>query len=210
MKTSSPFGFYALLTNPLRGYEYLTELLVDYGIAFVQLRMKDTPEDLIEPVALKLRKITAGSKTRFIINDSPALAVKVGADGVHVGQNDMAYDEVRKIVGENSIVGISTHNPDQTISACKLSPDYIGMGPVYATPTKKIPDPVIGINGLKEMLKEATVPGVAIGGIDLSNLRDVLEAGARNFCMVRQFTRSGDPEKVLKEILKIYGEFDKR
>jgi thiamine-phosphate pyrophosphorylase len=207
MKIPSEFGFYAILSDPVRGYEYCTKLFVDYEIAFVQLRMKDKPEDLVLKTARAMREITSGTKTRLIVNDNPYIAKAIGADGVHVGQNDMPYNEARSIVGKVVIIGMSTHSVKQTQEACGLKPDYIGVGPVFATPTKKKPDPVIGIDGMKEMLAQATVPAVAIGGITIQNLPLVLEAGAKNFCMVRPITTSRDPERVLKEILKVYRDY---
>lgn len=197
------FGFYAILTDPLRGYDYCTKVLVDAGVAFVQLRIKDRSPEEILPVAETMRNITAGSTTKFIINDYPELARTCGADGVHIGQDDMPLDKVRRIVGPEAIIGLSTHSPEQTKAVCALQPHYIGIGPVFPTPTKKNPDPVIGINGMRRMLAVATVPAVVIGGIDLTNVREVLDAGARNFCMVRQFTRSEEPEKTIAEILRI-------
>jgi thiamine-phosphate pyrophosphorylase len=204
MKIPETFGLYAILTDPVKGYEYTTKLFVDYEIAFIQLRMKTGPIDVVKKTAEKLRRITAGSTSRLIINDYPEIAKSAGADGVHIGQDDMPYEKARAITGPDAIIGISTHSPDQTRSACRLRPEYIGIGPVYPTPTKQRPDPVIGIDGMKEMLSLATVPAVVIGGIDLSNLRKVLEAGGRNFCMVRQLMQASDPEKTLKNILKIY------
>ena len=207
LKIPSRFGFYCVLTNPVKGYEYMTKLLTDMEFPFVQLRIKELPTEKVEMIALEMRKITDGSKTRLIINDDPHIARKTGADGVHIGQNDMSYGQVREIVGEESIIGISTHSPLQTMEACSLKPDYIGIGPVFPTPTKKIPDPVIGVEGMKKMLSVATVPAVCIGGIDLSNLREVLGAGAQNFCMVRQLTSSDDPRGILGEMEFIYREF---
>lgn len=204
---SQQFGFYAILTDPVKGYEYMTQLFVDQQIAFVQLRMKDVPEEEIVKTAEKMQKITSGSKTILIINDYPKIAVQAGADGSHIGQDDLPIEEVRFSTGDNHIIGLSTHNPTQTSNACCRKPDYIGIGPVYTTPTKKNPDPVIGISGMKAMLSIATVPAVAIGGIDFSNIRDVLDAGAKNFSMVRQLTKSENPEKVLKEIKAIYNEY---
>jgi thiamine-phosphate pyrophosphorylase len=201
------FGFYAVLTDPVRGYEYCTRLLVDYGIAFVQLRMKDVPRQIVIDTAAMMRKLTCGTKTRLIINDDPGIAKQVCADGVHIGQSDLPYHEARKIVGDGKIIGISTHSVKQMRKACGFSPDYIGTGPVYATPTKKNPDPVIGLNGLKNMLAGATVPAVAVGGITLENLPLVLSAGGKNFCMVRPITTAHNPEAVLKKILKIHMEF---
>jgi thiamine-phosphate pyrophosphorylase len=205
-KMPEKFGFYAILTNPMRGYEYVTQILVEYKIAFVQLRMKDAELSSIEDIACKMRKITLGTSTRLIINDYPDIAKKINADGVHIGQTDMQYSDARKIMGDSAIIGLSTHSPFQTKAACELSPDYIGIGPVFPTPTKKNPDPVIGISTMKEMLSISSVPGVAIGGITLEKLPEVLAAGAQNFSMVRPVNASDDPEKVIKEILRIYAE----
>jgi thiamine-phosphate pyrophosphorylase len=198
------FGFYAILTDPVRGYEYCTRVCVDYEIAFVQLRMKDVPQALVMETAERMRKITLGTKTRLIINDHPDIAARVAADGVHIGQKDASYHEARKIVGNDAIIGVSTPFVDQMKKTCALKPDYVGIGPVYPTPTKKDHDPAIGLEGLKTMIANATVPSVAIGGISLEILPQVLAAGARNFCMVRPITAAQEPEKALKEILKIY------
>lgn len=207
MKIPGAFGLYAILSDPARGYEYTARLLVDHRVAFIQLRMKDQPIDLIRRTAEKLRLLTAGSDSRLIINDDPGIALDACADGVHLGQEDMPYGRARAVAGPEAIIGLSTHSPDQTLRACTLKPDYIGIGPVYATPTKKKPDPVIGIDGMKKMLSLATVPAVVIGGIDLTNLREVLGAGARNFCMVRQLMQAEEPENILKETMKIAGEY---
>lgn len=204
MTIPDQFGFYAILTNPLLGYEHCTRVLVDAGIPFVQLRMKDTPSDTVRATAEKMRAITTGSSTRLIINDDPAIAREVEADGVHIGQDDMDYQSVRTILGNDAIVGISTHSVVQTESANDTHPDYIGVGPLFPTPTKQIADPAIGIAGMAAMVTAAAVPAVAIGGIDLVNLRGILEAGAKNFCMVRQFTQAADPAKVLRELRAIY------
>lgn len=197
------FGFYGILTDPVRGYEYCTKLFVDYKIAFVQLRMKDAPRDAVVETARAMREITSGTTTRLIINDDPEIAKEIGAEGVHLGQSDMPYQEARRIAGKNAIIGLSTHSVAQVRAACALSPGYVGVGPVYATPTKKIPDPAVGIDGMKAMLAKATVPAVAIGGITLENLALVLSAGAKNFCMVRPITTSAEPETTLRRILAV-------
>jgi len=154
--------------------------------------------------AQRMRAITAGSATRLIVNDWPDVAAEVGADGVHVGQSDMPYADARAIVGPDAIVGLSTHTPEQTRAACALGPDYIGVGPVFPTTTKKIPDPAIGIDGMRRMLGAATVPAVVLGSITLENLPAILAAGARNFAMVRPLNGSSEPEPVLKQILETY------
>src|SRR5512133_2897 len=150
MKIDSQFGFYAVLTDPLVGYEEMTRILVDHRIAFVQLRMKDAPLDTIRRTAEKMRSITLGTSTKFIVNDSPEIANETGADGVHIGQDDYPIEEVRAMIKPGMIIGLSTHSPSQTTDACLRNPDYIGVGPVYVTPTKKNPDPVIGLDGMKK------------------------------------------------------------
>ncbi|MBD3239193.1 MAG: thiamine phosphate synthase [Chitinivibrionales bacterium] len=205
MDTNHDFGFYAILTDPVCGYEHLTRLVVQYGIAFVQLRMKDRPTEEVRDIAAMMREVTAGSRTRFIVNDFPEIAAAVGADGVHVGQNDMPIEQARRIVGPDAIIGMSTHNPAQTARACAARPDYIGVGPVFPTPTKKIPDPPIGIEGMQTMLDIATVPAVVLGSITLENLPRILTAGARNFSLVRPLNSTPDPEPVLREIVRISG-----
>jgi thiamine-phosphate pyrophosphorylase len=207
MKIPETFGLYAILTDPIKGYEYMTGLLVDHEIAFIQLRMKTEPSDIILATAEKLRIITQGSSSRFIINDHADIAAKVNADGVHLGQDDLPYARAREVVGSSAIIGLSTHSPSQTRAACDLRPDYIGLGPVFPTPTKEKADPAIGINGMQAMIATSTVPYVAIGGIDLTNLRDVLAAGARNFCMVRQIMQAEEPEMLVKEIQRIWREY---
>jgi thiamine-phosphate pyrophosphorylase len=206
-KITDQFGFYAVLTDPIRGYEYLTRTCVEHCVTFVQLRMKDAPLSSIYKTAESMKKITEGSQTKLVINDFPQIAADICADGIHVGQTDLSYDEVLKIVGKDMIIGISTHSESQAIETSRFNPDYIGAGPVYPTPTKKIPDPAIGTDGLKKILGCTSIPAVAIGGINLDNFRDVLNTGAVNFCMVRQFTQSPTPERVLKTIQTIYNEY---
>ncbi|MFH0922089.1 MAG: thiamine phosphate synthase [Fibrobacterota bacterium] len=197
------FGFYGILTEPVRGYAYVAEVMVQAGVRFLQLRMKREPESEILKIAELVRRITEGTGTLFIVNDSARIAATVGADGVHLGQGDMRPDEAAAILGEDAIIGISTHNPAQTALACGLRPSYIGTGPVFRTPTKDIPDPVLGLDGLHRMLSLATVPAVAIGAVDAGNLRDVLRAGARNFSCVRPVNKAQNPEKVVRELFRI-------
>lgn len=199
-------GFYAILTAPRCGYERLTRLVVQYGVSVVQLRMKDRPLDEVRDIGVMMREVTAGSRTRLIVNDFPEIAAEVGADGVHVGQDDMPLEQARRIVGPDAVIGVSTHNPAQTATACAARPDYIGVGPVFATPTKKIPDPPIGIEGMQAMLAIATVPAVVLGSITVENLPHILAAGARSFSLVRPLNNTPDPEPVLREILRVSGE----
>ena len=197
------FGFYLVMTNPVVGYERCCEAAVRAGVRMVQLRMKDAPRSEIVSVGAALRKITAGSPTTFIVNDDPSIAAEVGADGVHVGQGDMAVAEVRRRYPELGIVGLSTHNPDQANAAIAQKPDYIGVGPVFATPTKKIPDPVLGTETAGRMIASVPFPAVAIGGIDFATLPSVLAAGARNWAVVRAVCGSSEPYDAIRRLQEI-------
>lgn len=194
------FGLYVILTDPVAGYHACCEAAVRAGVKMLQLRMKDSPRELIIKTARELMSITSGSDTKLIVNDEPLIAAEAGADGVHVGQDDMPVEEVRKRFPEIAIVGLSTHNLSQARAAEAIGPDYIGVGPVYATPTKKIPDPVLGIERAAEMISAVTMPAVAIGGLNRETIRDIIRAGARNWAVVRAVCASTDPYGAIRAL----------
>lgn len=207
------FGLYLVMTNPVVGYERCCEAAVKAGVRIVQLRMKDAPRDEIVATARALRRITAGTDTIFIVNDDPSIAAEAGADGVHVGQGDMPVAEVRRQYPSLRIVGLSTHNLAQAEASIAAKPDYIGVGPVHATPTKKIPDPTLGVEQAAKMIARVPYPAVAIGGIDGGNLPEIIRAGARNWAVVRAVCGSKDPYSAIVELQKIANEttpIDKR
>ena len=191
------FGFYLVMTNPVVGYEECARAAVKAGVKMLQLRMKHVARDEFIAMAKKIRAITAGTDTLFVVNDDPAIAAEVGADVVHVGQGDMPVAEVRAKYPSIKYVGLSTHNIDQARAAAAAEgparPDYIGVGPVYATPTKDIPDPTLGPDKAGEMIAAVPFPAVAIGGINAETLAPVKAAGARNFAVVRPVCASPDP-----------------
>lgn len=170
---------------------------VDDGAAIVQLRDKESDERTILEKARQLLSYRQVKPFIFILNDDPSLAVKAGADGVHVGQ-DMSTRQARAIVGEEMIVGKTTHNLEQGRQAIEDGADYISTGPVYATPTKPGRQPV-GLAYVREAAGHLDIPAVAIGGIDLSNIDDVLAAGAKTIGVVRACS---DAVELLKRIKK--------
>ena len=194
------FGLYLVMTDPVVGYAKCAEAAVEAGVKIVQLRMKHASREDILREAREVRRVTAGSDTLFIVNDDPAIAAEAGADGVHVGQDDMEPAEVRARYPELGIVGLSTHSPAQALAANGKPVDYIGVGPVYATPTKDIPDPTLGLGTMAEMIRISHRPAVAIGGIDELRLKDVLEAGAKNYAVVRAVCLSRDPLAEIKKL----------
>ncbi len=197
------FGFYLVMTNPLVGYAKCAEAAVKAGVKVIQLRMKHVSREEILHEAREVRRVTQGSDTLFIVNDDPTIAAEVGADGVHVGQDDLSPKDVRLRFPELKIVGLSTHNLNQVVAANDEPVDYIGVGPVYATPTKDIPDPTLGLGTMEAMIAASRHPAVVIGGIDLSRIPSVLEAGAKNFAVVRAVCQSSDPYAEICNIVKM-------
>ena len=187
------FGLYLVMTNPKTGYADCAKAAVKAGVKIIQLRMKHCPREEIVAMAREVRAVTAGTDTLFIVNDDPSIAAEVGADGVHVGQDDMSVAEVRAKYPSLKIVGLSTHNPEQAREAIAQKPDYIGCGPVWATPTKDIPDPTLGVETAVAMAKSVPFPAVCIGGIDFERLPGLLKAGAKNYSVVRAVCASDDP-----------------
>ena len=197
------FGLYLVITDPVVGYAKCAEAAVKAGVKIIQLRMKHASRGEILREAREMRRITAGTGTLFIVNDDPLIASEVGADGVHVGQDDMSPVEVRERFSDLRIVGLSTHNIEQTRASASQPVDYIGVGPVYATPTKDIPDPTLGLATMGEMIAAAAHPAVAIGGIDAARLPAVLEAGAKNYAVVRAVCQSLNPFEAISRLMEL-------
>jgi thiamine-phosphate pyrophosphorylase len=163
------------------------------GVDIVQLRMKGAPDDAILGVAQRTARICAEHDALFILNDRPDLAAQIGADGVHVGQDDAGVPEARALLGPERLVGLSTHSPAQVDAAGDAGVDYIGVGPVHATPTKP-GRPAVGLALVGYAAAHARVPFFAIGGIDATNLTAVGQAGARRIAVVRALADAEDPE----------------
>ncbi len=201
MRKIGEIGLYGILTEPLVGYPRLAEIMVERGVRIVQLRIKNAPAAEVLRVARRLREIVPPERA-FVVNDDPRVARDCGADGVHLGQHDAPLSEAREILGDEAVIGLSTHTPEQTRRACALEPSYVGVGPVFPTPTKENPDPALGLNGMREMLSVADVPAVVLGGIDHSNVDEVLAAGARSVAAVRCINRAADPGEAIDRLLE--------
>ena len=201
------FGLYLVITDPLTSFEACAEAAVQADVRYVQLRMKKAARDTVVAAAARLRSITSGTRTRFIVNDAPSIAAEVGADGVHLGQDDLPLDQARRHYPSLKIFGLSTHNPEQARRAVSLAPDYCGVGPVFATPTKEIPDPALGPAQAGVIIRAAPFTTVAIGGINESNLAEVLAAGAINFSVVRYVCRSPQPYDAIRRLQDIWQTF---
>ncbi|MFH1386329.1 MAG: thiamine phosphate synthase [bacterium] len=199
MAASKHYLFETLFANKLYiisdSVAVLKKAIAD-GVTIIQLRDKLSGLNGIRRKAEELADQAKNFKVLFIINDHPELAVEAGADGVHIGQ-DFSTLEARRIVGTDLMIGKSTHSIEQGITAEKEGADYISVGPVFATPTKPGRPPV-GLEYVRQAAKEIKIPFVAIGGICLDNIDQVLNAGARTIGIVR----AADDAPRLLEIIK--------
>lgn len=163
------------------------------GVDVFQLRMKAAPDQQVLETASRAREICAAHGVPFLLNDRPDLAAQTGADGVHVGQEDMPVARAREIVGPGRIVGRSTHSPEDL--AASLEADYVAAGPVHATPTKP-GRPAAGLDYVRHAASHvpAGLPWFAIGGIDQRTIDEVVAAGARRVVVVRAIDDAADPE----------------
>jgi thiamine-phosphate pyrophosphorylase len=167
--------------------------------------MKGRPPVEVLEMARRLRRMTAGSGTRFIVNDDVEIAREAEADGVHLGQGDLSIVEARKRwPAPGRIFGLSTHSEEQEARARELAPDYIGVGPVFPTPTKEHADPTLGMERMGRIIRGSPLTAVAIGGIDAKNLAEVLRHGAENFCVVRAVNQAADPAAAIGRLQEIW------
>jgi thiamine-phosphate pyrophosphorylase len=201
----NPFGLYLILTDPIAGYTACAEAAVECGVRYLQLRMKNaTFADALE-TAKKLRQITINSATRFIINDDLALAMECDADGLHLGQDDQSIAEARARWNRpEKVLGLSTHSMAQAVQAVEQRPDYIGIGPVFPTATKKNHDPALGIIETARIAARVPLESVAIGGISAGNLPALLEAGIGNYCVVSAVNAASQPAAAIRTLQEIH------
>jgi thiamine-phosphate pyrophosphorylase len=175
--------------------------VIDAGVGMVQLRDRTLTDRELVRNARIFAEVCRENGALFIVNDRVDVALLAGADGVHVGQDDAHPDEIRRVAGEDFIIGLSTHSPDQVDDALATTADYIGVGPIYETPTK----PGRSAVGL-ELVRYATRAGkpfFAIGGIDHTNAKPVVAAGARSLSVVRSVAQADDPVSAVQALLEI-------
>jgi thiamine-phosphate pyrophosphorylase len=165
--------------------------MIDGGVDLIQLRAKAHPAAQIAKLAADLHSITLARSVPLIINDHSEIARIVPAEGVHVGQDDLPIAEAREIAGPNCVVGKSTHSVDQAIRAFYEGADYIGFGPIFATPTKPDYQP-IGLEEVERVHEAVRIPIFCIGGIKLDNLPEVIAAGARRVVIVSGLLQAAD------------------
>lgn len=193
-------GLYLILTNPAKGYERMTEMAVAEGLPVVQLRYKGADAGEFLSLAHAMREITRGTDTKLIINDRVDIALMSGADGVHLGQNDLPPKEARAIMGNAMIIGLSTHNLKQVYKARSEPVDYIGFGPVYKPFSKDNHDPVTGIEMLRAAVAVSLLPVTAIGGIDRKRLDEIACIPCHSIACIGAIESAADPAAEMRVI----------
>ena len=162
---------------------HVAEQMIEGCVDMIQLRGKGKSLDELTGYAARLHEITARSSTPLIVNDHAEIARRVPVEGVHVGQDDVLIEVARRKVGRAVLIGKSTHSLEQGLAAQREGADYIGFGPIFATPTKPDYAP-IGLTGIRRVHAEINLPIFCIGGINIDNLQSVIDAGAKRVVMV--------------------------
>jgi thiamine-phosphate pyrophosphorylase len=169
------------------------------GVDIVQLRDKRLADDELVAVAHAARALCEQLGLLLIVNDRPFVAVEAGADGVHVGQDDIPPAETRELVGAELLVGLSTHAPAEIDAIDPANVDYIGVGPVHETPTKP-GRPAVGTELVRHAAAHSPVPFFAIGGLNAGNVAEVIAAGASRVCVLRAISEAEDPQRAAREL----------
>jgi thiamine-phosphate pyrophosphorylase len=182
----------------------LAETLAEAGVRLLQIRAKHCPARLLFEES---QRLVAGFSSmpdmRIIVNDRPDIARIAGAAGVHVGQEDLPVERAREICGKGLWVGVSTHSHEQLREADATSADYIAVGPIFPTQTKERPDPVVGIEFLRQARTRTQKPLVAIGGITIESAEQVYRAGADSLAVIRDLSQATDAGRRAGEYLRI-------
>jgi thiamine-phosphate pyrophosphorylase len=170
------------------------------GVTIVQLREKDLPIEEFTREAILFRKLTDRLGIPLIINDSIEVTQACRADGIHLGQEDMSCSMARSILGADKIIGISVGNVDEALQAAAAGADYLGISPIFDTPTKTDTPPAVGIEGLKEIRRRISLPIIGIGGISAGNAAEILRAGADGIAVVSAIMTAPDPQSAAGEL----------
>lgn len=193
LKIFSDVRLYVIISTGLAKKPVLETLqeVIQGGADAVQLREKTMSDGEFLALSKEFRRITSQSKILFIVNDRAGISKKVDADGLHIGQSDLTIHSARKIIGYDRILGVSTHNIVQARKAQLEGADYISVGPLFPTITKDY-EPPVGLDYLKEVKREITIPFVAIGAINRENLNEILSAGGLRVAICSAIICSND------------------
>ena len=200
-------GLYAIIDNSLTpsvsNIEIAKKVLAG-GAGILQLRGKGLSSKELLEQAREIREIAREAGAIFIVNDRADVALLADADGVHLGQDDLPIAQAREILGREKLIGLSTHNLKQAIKAEFEGAAYIGFGPVFGTTTKADAEEAKGLQALREIRKSVNIPIVAIGGINIENVIDVISAGADAVAVISAIVKAGDIEGATRRFLEAF------
>lgn len=211
MKPSSAWRLYVILDRTTLGARDLTEVaeaVIRGGADVLQLRDKTAATPSFIEAARQLLPLTRAARLPLIINDRVEIARAVGAEGVHLGQDDLPIRDARAILGPSTVIGQSTHSLAQAQAAQRAGADYIGLGPIFPTPTK----PAYGSVGpglIREVVSAVSVPVVCIGGIDAETVGTVVQAGGRCIAVVRAVCGASDPAAATRTLKRCVVQSDR-
>lgn len=201
-------GFYFITDSRLTSNGILEDVrqALSAGVAMVQYREKSAPPEVRRKEAAQLLGMCRDRGVPFIVNDDVELAEQLGADGVHLGQQDIPLPQARQILGPQAIIGISAGSVEEAVAAERGGADYVSASPVFVTPTKPDAGPPLGLEGLRAMRKATRLSLVAIGGINLVNARSCVEAGADMICAISASLAGGRVAENIRALLgAMYG-----
>lgn len=196
-KPAFPAGIYGITAEKFsagRSNIEVARRMIEGGIRIIQYREKRPHKSFAQMLeeCRAIRALTREAGVLFVINDYLGLALLVDADGVHVGQDDFPVPEVRRLIGPNKLIGLSTHGPEQAAAAVEAGADYIGVGPIFTTRTKEDVCAPVGLGYLDHVVRTCPLPFVAIGGIKEHNLGEVMAHGAKTICLVTEIVGAED------------------
>lgn len=181
-------------------YEAVEDAILG-GVTIVQLREKNLSYKEFLKIAKELKKLTDKYNIPLIINDNIQIAKEIDASGVHLGQSDENIEKAKKILGKNKLIGISVGNEKEAREAISLGADYLGIGTIFYTKTKKDIKTPIGIEGLKKVVTNITIPCVAIGGINKKNIKEIMQSGVDGVAIISDILEKDDIKKASEELI---------
>jgi thiamine-phosphate pyrophosphorylase len=203
MRLVMPRLYVILDAGLIRGpVQEIARQLIGVGVRMLQYRAKNASAREMLETATSLAEIARTRGADFFVNDRPDVAYLAGANGVHVGQDDLSVEQARAVMGQGRWVGVSTHNLQQFEEAAASSADYIAIGPIFETATKMNPDPVVGTELIRRVRPLTTKSIVAIGGIRLNKAADMIEAGADSVAVISDILGATDPAEQARQVIR--------
>ena len=203
MSKLKDFGLYFITDSKLTKKTVLEDVksAIKAGVKLIQYREKDASTKQMIEEAKEIIKLCGNSDVLFLVNDRVDVALAADADGIHIGQDDMHYDIARQLLGKNRIIGVTAHNVEEAAAAEKMVADYVGLSPIFETITKSDAGKACGPSMISKVKENIKIPLVAIGGINESNIDEVLGGGAKNIAIISAIIGKDDVEMAAKQFI---------